>query len=782
MAMRHGRVARTPVSGREPEALSIPAIVEPERVAPAGREAASRGEIEQLVESLFDSGFSYQQRQRFHRGVNRVLDWLETFAGENWQDRWLISGSNEKETAWLPAGLTTAQRNNFTLGNSTLIVLRVIRPSYRWLSSSRMLGAYENFRRHNQADVRRAREVGHLRRWLPGIRCRGAQCPHSHRHRHWQESAGAGPGRPRRLRPPHRRSKGGRIANGLPVAAIRGRARRAARNAAGGPQPRAEDRRRARRPIPDRRHGGPRRARALLHRALRRDGLRHTGQSCPTTRLPVLGRFRAPSSRDLLVEPARFGRGGVEEPTPHAVRWSSASRRAQCVVPRPVLLSGPSAVGVRGSGPVGGLVGALPGAGCRLARIYEDGAAAPSPHAGTHPHLGSRGPATRRRRRRRTGTGDTATHCRPRHATRRGIHRRGATLSPRGPTNQQLAAVRAVRRTDRRTRSTLRCRTARKQRLLDLRHHRGTTPHRRSDRGAVGAHPPELAPIPGSNRRNGAAAANQPVQDRPGTRHPGRSGTRGDPCPHHSTDQGRQRESAADQALRHLREGLRADAAAPVSTQHSSPVAGPEPRHGARIAGQPRRSSRDRRCRRQSAAVHSARFPASVLHRDRQRRPAHPHRRKGIGPLGLEHHSGLCRGLSGGGNLALPPVRRPTTNPPSQRRIPRTHRSGMERVPRSLQPAKGRARSLRPPLWDALPARTRMCPLPDAANVAEPGATPAGIEANTHERLNEARRMRWLGEVAALEESLRHIANKKQQAERLCQRAADGDAGVDALS
>ncbi|WP_281032913.1 hypothetical protein [Nocardia brevicatena] len=42
--------------------------------------------------------------------------------------------------------------------------------------------------------------------------------------------------------------------------------------------------------------------------------------------------------------------------------------------------------------------------------------------------------------------------------------------------------------------------------------------------------------------------------------------------------------------------------------------------------------------------------------------------------------------------------------------------------------------------------------------------------------------MRWLGEVAALEESLRHIANKKQQAERLCQRAADGDAGVDALS
>jgi hypothetical protein len=35
--------------------------------------------------------------------------------------------------------------------------------------------------------------------------------------------------------------------------------------------------------------------------------------------------------------------------------------------------------------------------------------------------------------------------------------------------------------------------------------------------------------------------------------------------------------------------------------------------------------------------------------------------------------------------------------------------------------------------------------------------------------------MQWLGEVAALEESLRHIAHKKQQAERLQQQAASDD-------
>ncbi|MFD5575032.1 hypothetical protein [Streptomyces cadmiisoli] len=40
------------------------------------------------------------------------------------------------------------------------------------------------------------------------------------------------------------------------------------------------------------------------------------------------------------------------------------------------------------------------------------------------------------------------------------------------------------------------------------------------------------------------------------------------------------------------------------------------------------------------------------------------------------------------------------------------------------------------------------------------------IEANTRERLDEAHRMQWLGEVAALKGSLRHINDKKKQADR----------------
>ncbi|WP_328978439.1 hypothetical protein [Streptomyces canus] len=51
------------------------------------------------------------------------------------------------------------------------------------------------------------------------------------------------------------------------------------------------------------------------------------------------------------------------------------------------------------------------------------------------------------------------------------------------------------------------------------------------------------------------------------------------------------------------------------------------------------------------------------------------------------------------------------------------------------------------------------------------------IETNTRQRLGEAQRMQWLGEVAGLQESLRHIADKKQQAERLRAQADRGEAG-----
>ncbi|HZN71329.1 MAG TPA: hypothetical protein VFC00_06550 [Micromonosporaceae bacterium] len=55
------------------------------------------------------------------------------------------------------------------------------------------------------------------------------------------------------------------------------------------------------------------------------------------------------------------------------------------------------------------------------------------------------------------------------------------------------------------------------------------------------------------------------------------------------------------------------------------------------------------------------------------------------------------------------------------------------------------------------------------------------IERNHHERLEEARRMQWLGEVAAIEEGLRHIETKKQQTERLITQTGSGEASAGVL-
>lgn len=56
------------------------------------------------------------------------------------------------------------------------------------------------------------------------------------------------------------------------------------------------------------------------------------------------------------------------------------------------------------------------------------------------------------------------------------------------------------------------------------------------------------------------------------------------------------------------------------------------------------------------------------------------------------------------------------------------------------------------------------------------------IESNTHERLEEAQRMQWLGEVAALKESLRHISEKKRQADKFRRCASRGEPSMDSLS
>ncbi|MGH3739293.1 MAG: hypothetical protein ACRDT6_27390 [Micromonosporaceae bacterium] len=153
MVTRHGRVARTPVSPGDLNALTVPSAPAPAvPIVTNGRERATREELGRLAEVFLDQP-TCLQHSRHNRALTRILDWLESFPGEDWQDRWLLSGADQQGRGWGPQDLTPAQRNLLTAGLGMMIALRAIRPAYAWLSASRLLGVYAMFRCHNQADV-----------------------------------------------------------------------------------------------------------------------------------------------------------------------------------------------------------------------------------------------------------------------------------------------------------------------------------------------------------------------------------------------------------------------------------------------------------------------------------------------------------------------------------------------------------------------------------------------------------------------------------------------------
>ncbi|MGW0825537.1 hypothetical protein [Streptomyces sp. NPDC002845] len=146
---RHGRVARTPVSPRDP-ALLTAALPEPRSTTRgSGRETAHRDELARLAESLLSEP-TVRNLWRQQLSLTRIFDWLEGFPADTWQDRWLLSGSDDLGSGWGPRGLSAGTRSRFTAGLGTLIVLQAIRPSYGWLFGSRLLGVYDAYRRHNQ--------------------------------------------------------------------------------------------------------------------------------------------------------------------------------------------------------------------------------------------------------------------------------------------------------------------------------------------------------------------------------------------------------------------------------------------------------------------------------------------------------------------------------------------------------------------------------------------------------------------------------------------------------
>jgi Phage integrase family len=117
----------------------------PPRSSPASWEAtgASRGRVlARVLSAPFTvEGAGYQAEVR--RGATGVLDWLATLPGSGWQERWIASGAEqaadwrEQIMAIVAAGRTDAARRHlqyrYFRGLAVLVCADVIRPGLEWL-------------------------------------------------------------------------------------------------------------------------------------------------------------------------------------------------------------------------------------------------------------------------------------------------------------------------------------------------------------------------------------------------------------------------------------------------------------------------------------------------------------------------------------------------------------------------------------------------------------------------------------------------------------------------
>jgi len=107
---------------------------------------------EQILAAVDDMNAELETKERNRRrlGLHLLLGWLAGFEGVSWQQRWQASGADTAERPWtdlVPArGVHKRYRTTqFTGAAKRMILLDVIRPSYRWLYLGVAGNLYEQF-------------------------------------------------------------------------------------------------------------------------------------------------------------------------------------------------------------------------------------------------------------------------------------------------------------------------------------------------------------------------------------------------------------------------------------------------------------------------------------------------------------------------------------------------------------------------------------------------------------------------------------------------------------
>lgn len=100
---------------------------------PPGALLAAAAIIAQAAEQLNDRPTRCRERAR---GVTDLLDWLGSFPGGDWQQRWEAAGCDQAGRAWGQQGLNPYRRSLQGSASIALVVLDVVRPSMSWLRTA----------------------------------------------------------------------------------------------------------------------------------------------------------------------------------------------------------------------------------------------------------------------------------------------------------------------------------------------------------------------------------------------------------------------------------------------------------------------------------------------------------------------------------------------------------------------------------------------------------------------------------------------------------------------
>lgn len=166
-------IADGPVPRREPARRPNANLIAPPTLAdycqghPVGAlDGATSTELRELTRQARDWPVldRHDQRERWvgeaRRGLRRILDWLETFPGQGWQERWHASGADERDPVTALAGAarpgavaTHRSTCELNAGLCWLLLNQVVRPDYRLFAARKMPAVFDIFAHLHDPDT-----------------------------------------------------------------------------------------------------------------------------------------------------------------------------------------------------------------------------------------------------------------------------------------------------------------------------------------------------------------------------------------------------------------------------------------------------------------------------------------------------------------------------------------------------------------------------------------------------------------------------------------------------